>query len=131
MNEFICSGYLAAEPELQNTQSGKTYCRTRIALRRTEEITDFIPVCCWEGAAKFLAQWFRKGSGIELRGELQSSSWTDADGNRRYRLEVVAREIEFPKSNKREAVPAAEAPAIDEAPSYSEVSEEDDNLPFA
>lgn len=131
MNEFICSGYLATEPELQTTQNGKTFCRTRIALRRTEEITDFIPVCCWEGAAKFLAQWFRKGSGIELRGELQSSSWTDADGNRRYRLEVVARAIDFPKSNKREAAPTTEAPAIDEAPPYSEVSEEDENLPFA
>ena len=130
MNEFVCTGYLATEPELQTARSGKTYCRTRIALRRMREITDFIPVCCWEENARFMVQWFKKGSGIELRGALQSSSWTDADGNRRYRLEVVAREIYFPKGNKREAAPATEDPAIDETPPYSELSEEDENMPF-
>lgn len=130
MNEFICSGYLAVEPELQSTPSGKTYCRTRIALRRTDEITDFIPICCWEGTAKFLAKWFRKGSGIELRGELQSSSWTDADGNRRHRLEVVARTIEFPKGSKRDAAHTSEDPVTDEDLSYPEVPDQDEDLPF-
>lgn len=135
MNQVYLSGYLASDPEGKLTANGKTVCRFRLAVRRTEEITDFLTITCWEQTAKFAMKWLRKGSGAELRCELHGNQWTDDSGQKKYRTEIVAREIEFGKSGKRREVPGdtpeerqAESPV---PAAYDEVfPESDEDFPF-
>lgn len=135
MNQVYLSGYLASDPEGKLTSNGKTVCRFRLAVRRTEEITDFLTITCWEQTAKFAMKWLRKGSGAELRCELHGNQWTDDSGQKKYRTEIVAREIEFGKSGKRKEVPGdtpeerqAESPV---PAAYDEVfPESDEDFPF-
>ena len=102
---------------------------------RTEEITDFLTITCWEQTAKFAMKWLRKGSGAELRCELHSNQWTDDSGQKKYRTEIVAREIKFGKSGKRKEAPGdtpeerrTESPV---PAAYDEVfPESDEDFPF-
>ena len=95
MNKFLGSGYISTEPELRYTQSGKKVCSFSLAIRSTKEISDFIPVICWESTADFVVKYFHKGSRIEVEGHLQQRKWTDSDGTNHSRIEVITENIGF------------------------------------
>ena len=98
-NKCILMGRLTADPELKQTTSGVSVCRFTIAVDRRytkeEKQTDFITVVAWRQTAEFISRYFAKGSAILVCGELQTRSWTDNDGNKRYATEVVASEASF------------------------------------
>ena len=78
MNISILMGRLTAEPELRRTQSGKDVLSFCLAVDRgygEKKETDFINCVAWEGTAKFISQWFRKGSLIlvDATGSISSS----------------------------------------------------------
>lgn len=95
MNKFLGSGYISIEPELRCTSSGKKVCNFTLAIRRTKEMSDFLPVICWESTADFVVKYFHKGSRIEVEGHLQQRKWTDSDGTNHSRIEVIAENIGF------------------------------------
>lgn len=109
MNKFLGSGYISIEPELRCTQSGKKVCSFLLAIRRTKEVSDFIPIICWESTADFVVKYFRKGSRIEVEGHLQQHRWTDDAGANHSRIEVIAENIGFGEraSAKTDEPPAA------------------------
>lgn len=106
MNKVLLSGFLGHDPELRQTNSGKSVCNLSLAVRRSQEITDFIPVTCWQATADFAAKYFKKGSRIEVCGRLQKRTWEDDAGNRHATLEVIAESVEF---GERAPVQSAEA----------------------
>lgn len=106
MNKVLLSGFLGHDPELRQTNSGKSVCNLSLAVRRSQEITDFIPVTCWQATADFAAKYFKKGSRIEVCGRLQKRAWEDDAGNRHTTLEVIAESVEF---GERAPVQSAEA----------------------
>ena len=100
----------------------------------------FINVVAWRQTAEFVTRYFRKGKPILVCGALQSRSYTDNQGNKRYVTEVVADEVGFVENKSDSAAGGASyTPDAYAAPSYSNtdtaapkfeaVSEEDD-LPF-
>ena len=147
-NKCILMGRLTADPELKQTTSGVSVCRFTIAVDRRytkeEKQTDFITVVAWRQTAEFISRYFAKGSAILVCGELQTRSWTDNDGNKRYITEVVASEASFCEAknnsegnsysnNSNAAQSKNEAPTYlpdaYAAPMFEEV-EDDGNLPF-
>ena len=98
-NKCVLMGRIVADPELKQTTSGVSVCRFTIAVDRRytkeEKQTDFITVVAWRQTAEFISRYFAKGSAILVCGELQTRSWTDNDGNKRYATEVVASEASF------------------------------------
>ncbi|MCQ2299259.1 MAG: single-stranded DNA-binding protein [Bacteroidales bacterium] len=54
------------------------------------EQTDWHNVVCWRGLAEIAEKILKKGSQVYIEGKLQSRSWEDRDGNKRYITEVVA-----------------------------------------
>ena len=104
---------------------------------------DFINCVAWRSTADFVAQYFQKGSRIGVVGSLQSRSYDDKNGNRRYVTEVNVEEVEFagPRQSA-DAAPRAEQPAAAEPVSQpsaddifgDELAEfqplEDSELPF-
>lgn len=54
------------------------------------EQTEWHNIVCWRSLAEVAEKILRKGSQIYLEGKLQTRSWEDKDGNKRYVTEVVA-----------------------------------------
>ena len=104
-NKVILMGRLCGDPELKQTQSGATVTNFTIAVDRKyskddEKQADFINIIAWRHTAEFICKYFTKGSAILIDGELQTRSWTDQQGQKRYATEVVAHEVTFCESKK-------------------------------
>ena len=108
---------------------------------QNQQTADFITVVAWKQNAEFVSKYFRKGRPILVCGSIQSRSWTDPAGQKRYATEVVADEVTFVenKGDSQSAsngtfaqdaysTPAYNSPAND-ANGFEEV-QGDDNLPF-
>ena len=117
LNQTVLMGRLVRDPELRRTQSGVPVASFRIAVDRDfgnretgEREADFIDVVVWRQTAEFVCKFFSKGSMAVVTGRLQSRSWTDNQGNKRYSVEVVAHSVYFGEP-KRDAfgVPASVA----------------------
>ena len=99
-NKSILIGNLTSDPELKQTTSGISVCSFSIAVNRRfakdgEQNVDFINIQAWRQQAEFVCQYFRKGQPILICGQIQTRSWTDNQGNKRYATEVVADEVSF------------------------------------
>lgn len=140
-NKVILIGNLVADPELKQTQSGIAVTSFRIAVgRRFAKSTDaqqadFIDIVCWRQTAEFVTRYFSKGKSILVCGSLQSRSWTDQNGNKRYATEVVADEVSFVEKKTNDMIPGpagAAANAYSASPKEVEFSEmsADEDLPF-
>ena len=103
LNKVILMGHLTADPELKQTSgSGVSVCSFSIGVNRRfsrseqgGQDVDFINIVTWRQQAEFVAKYFKKGSCIVIVGSLQTRSWTDNQGQKRYATEVVADEVSF------------------------------------
>ena len=96
LNKVVLSGRLTSKPELKVTPSGINFCGFSIAIkRRGAEESDFINCQAWRKTAEFISQYFDKGSAICVTGSIQTRSWNDNNGNKRYATEVVVDEAMF------------------------------------
>ena len=129
MNVVVLIGRLVADPELKYTPSGIAVCTFRIAVDRRfksesgEKEADFIDVVAWRHSAEFVANYLTKGSQVGVHGRMQIRSWVQQDGQKRYKTEVVAENVqglgrpqgaqgqETPAAGEPEMVPAAGAEA--------------------
>ena len=140
-NKVILMGNLVADPELKQTPNGISVTRIRIAVQRRfqgqdgQRETDFIDVVCWRQTAEIVSKYFSKGSPILACGSLQTRSWTDNNGQKRYSTEVVADEVSFvgrkddssAGSYRSSSQPSYSTPKSEG--SFEEISA-DDELPF-
>ncbi len=144
LNCVTLMGRLTADPELRTTTSGRSVCTFSIAVERSyakpgeQRQADFINIVAWENSANFVTRYFSKGSMIAIRGEIQTRSYEDKNGNKRTAFEVIAREVSFcgskaetGTSNYNAAAAAAPAPTYQTAaPSDFEEITDDEDLPF-
>lgn len=143
MNLIILQGRLTADPTTRTTKTGMPVCNFSIAVdrpgtSRDNRITDFFDCVAWggkdgPGRAGVIQQYFHKGDGIIVSGELHNRKWVDNSGNQRTSVEVLVNSFDFPMGKKGQAAapdetaPAPEAPAISPA-AMAAVDEAD--LPF-
>ena len=150
LNHITIMGRLTRDPELRRTGSGVAVASFTVAVDRDfspkdggEKETDFIDCVAWRQTGEFVSKYFTKGRMAVVSGRLQIRSWTDKDGNKRRTAEVVADNVYFGDSNRREdggnsfAAPAApgfgeySAPAASNSASDFAMLEDDDaTLPF-
>jgi single-strand DNA-binding protein len=151
LNKVILCGRLCAEPELKQTPSGVSVLSFSLAVNRRyqpkssdgqqqAQQADFISVVAWRQTAEFIARYFHKGSALCVTGSLQTRTWQDQNGQKRYATEVVVDEAMFVDS-KNEGGPAQtytpdayNTPSYESAPAAAapkfEVIKTDDDLPF-
>jgi len=138
LNRIIIQGRCGADPELRTTTSGVEVASVNIAVdrdikdRNGERQTDWFTVVAWRGTAKFLTDYFRKGSMVIVSGRLQARTWEDADGARRKAVEIVADTVYFGDSKPGRS---GESGAADHssgalADGYEPYTEVDEPLPF-
>ena len=101
-NKVILGGRLTADPELKTTQSGIAVVSFSIAVNRRftkgsaqQSETDFFNVTAWRQTADFVSRYFKKGSSICVVGTIQNSTWTDQQGAKHYRTDIVDDEVMF------------------------------------
>lgn len=103
MNRVVLVGRLARDPELRTTASGISVCNFTVACDRRyaqngERQADFINCIAWRQSGEFVSRYFTKGHRIALEGSIQTRSWDDQNGNKRYATEVVVDHVEFAQS---------------------------------
>ena len=101
MNKVFLSGNLTRDPEVRYTQSGKSFARMGIAVRRPfskdKDAVDFFNLVAWEKTADFCGRYMTKGTRILVEGRLQTSSYENRDGVERTVLPI----IQTPYSRKK------------------------------
>lgn len=100
-NKVILVGNLTADPELKQTPSGVSVVTFTLAIQRRfakpddAQQADFINIVAWRQTAEFVSRYFTKGRSMLVCGAIQSRSYTDQNGQKRYVTEVVADEVSF------------------------------------
>lgn len=137
-NKVILVGNMTADPELKQTQAGLSVSSFSIAVNRRfskdgEQACDFINIVTWKQQAEFVCKYFKKGQAILVCGQLQTRTWTDNQGQKRYATEVVADEVSFVgnNSNNTEAKPQPQAytPSAYTAPNFNSNNQNFEEIP--
>jgi single stranded DNA-binding protein (ssb) len=143
LNKTVLMGRLTAQPELKKTQSDVLVTSFTIAVERNfkpqggERVSDFINCVAWRQAADFISKYFVKGQLIAVVGTLQTRSYDDKAGAKRFVTEVIVDQTYFTGDNRNNegggqvgensyTPPAAESPAY----VTPVVGMEDIDLPF-
>ena len=142
INSVVLMGRLTFDPELKTTSNGISVVSFQVACDRNfqrageEKKTDFIDVTAWRQTAEFISRYFRRGSMIAIEGSIQTDSYTDKDGNKRKRVQVVANNVSFcgskAESGNSNPVYSQPAPSYASADNsdFEEIVDGDDDLPF-
>lgn len=107
MNKVMLIGRLTTKPELRYTSSNIPYSRFSLAVNRPfnsqqgERGTDFINIVIWRKQAENVCNFLDKGSLVSVEGRLQTGSFNDKDGNKRYTMDVVADNVQFLESKQQ------------------------------
>lgn len=139
INKTILGGRLTADTELKQTPNGTSVCSFTLAVNRKyakegEQQSDFINCVAWRQTAEFISRYFKKGSSLCIVGNIQTRTWTDQNGQKRYGTEVVVDEALFvdSKNDGGQAQPGGyipEAYTTPTTPNFEEIKGDDD-FPF-
>lgn len=132
MNNLVIIGRLTADPELRTTGTGKSVCNVSIAVDRfaveeEQQSVDYIPIQVWGKVADNLCEYQKKGSQIAVEGSIRNDIWTDTDGNKKNKIYVLARKVEFLSKGKTEDKDVFEGKT---SVKQDEIVLTDDDLPF-
>ncbi len=137
LNKVMLIGHLGSDPELRYTEGNVPVTTFNVATNESYkdqngnlvERTEWHRIVAWRKLAELFAEYLKKGSKIYLEGKLQTRSWDDKDGNKRYTTEVVVNEFMFLDS-KGGGGQQAGGGAPTAPPEPAPGGEKDDDLPF-
>jgi len=103
MNKAIIVGNLTRDPELKTLPSGAKVAEFGVATNRVwndqtgqkQESVEYHNIVVFGRQAETSAQYLRKGSGVLIEGRIQTRNWEGADGQKRYRTEIIAERVQF------------------------------------
>ena len=101
MNKVVLIGRLTRDPELRYTGSNTAVATFSLAVNRNfsnqqgEREADFINIVVWRKQAENVKNYLTQGSQVAVEGRIQTRSYDDNNGQKRYVTEVVADNVEF------------------------------------
>ena len=103
VNKVILVGNLGADPELKRTPNQRTYCHLSVATSHVfkdkegqrQEKTEWHRVTVWGENAENCVRFVGKGSSVFVEGRLETRSWEDKEGKKRWSTDVVATRVVF------------------------------------
>lgn len=124
LNKVMIIGNLGRDPEMRYTPSGTPVTSFSVACSRTrlmpdgdrKEETEWFNVVAWNKLAETCGQYLTKGQKVYVEGRLQTRSWEGADGQKHYRVEVIANTLIMLSPKK--AAPTGEDAVYDEGERY-------------
>ena len=135
MNNVCLIGRLTKDVEVRYTQTNNTMVVSftlavnRKFAKKDEQQADFINIIAWNKTAEFCSKYFKKGMQVSVVGRIQTRSWDDQNGQKRYATEVIADEVGFADSKKEaESKEVQATQTTTETTGFTPAS--DDDLPF-
>ena len=120
VNKVILVGNLGKAPEMRYTPQGTAVCTFSLATSerykdrdgQQQEKTEWHNIVAWRGLAEICGKYLEKGKQIYIDGKIQTRSYDDRDGNKRYITEIVADNMQMlgSKGAASPPAPAAEPP---------------------
>ena len=104
VNKVMLIGNLGRDPETRYSQNGSPVSNFSIATSESwrdrntneqQERTEWHNIVCFARLAEIAGEYLRKGSKCYIEGSLRTSSWEAQDGQKRYRTEIIAREMQM------------------------------------
>lgn len=103
VNKVIVLGRLGADPEVKNVSANQTVARLSVATSENwtdregqkQERTEWHRVVVWGKLADLCGKYLTKGRQVYIEGRLQTRSWEDPQGQKKYTTEIVANTVQF------------------------------------
>ena len=103
VNKAIIVGRLGADPEVRTVSNNTSVARLNVATSENwtdkegqrQERTEWHRVVAWGKLADLCGKYLTKGRQVYVEGRLQTRSWEDQQGNKRYTTEIVANTVQF------------------------------------
>ena len=103
VNKVILVGRLGQNPEVRYTPSGASVANFSIATSENwtdksgqkQERTEWHRVVVWGKLAELCGKYLTKGRQVYVEGRLQTRSWEDQQGQKKYTTEIVANTVQF------------------------------------
>lgn len=143
INRVVLVGRLTKDPDLRYTPDGVAVCTFTLAVNRPftnqqgDRDADFINCVAWRGTAENLANYQKKGNLIGIDGRIQTRSYEENDGKRRYITEVVCESVQFlepKKENSEQMTKQQQSPMTHKSDPFfddsGQIDINDDDLPF-
>lgn len=140
LNKAMIIGNLTRDPDVRTTPSGVTVASFSVATNLTwkdksgqqQERAEYHNVVAWRRLAEIAGQYLRKGGKVFIEGRLQTRSWDDKQGVKKYRTEIVAENLIL--LDRPGASSEAQAPAANESsqqpPASNETTINVEDIPF-
>lgn len=147
VNKVLLIGRLGNKPEIRYTNTGTGVANFNLATSENwndkngqkQERTEWHRIVVWGKLAELCEKYLDKGRQCFVEGRLQTRSWDDKDGNKRYTTEVVATTVQFlggqsaqagrPGAGMHEQM-AADVGGADSSPQIQESAFTEDEIPF-
>ncbi len=135
VNKVILIGNLGKDPELRYLPSGGPVTKFSLATGarwkdkdgQWQERTDWHNIVAFGRTAEVCNEYLKKGSPIYVEGRIQTRSYDDRDGNKKWITEIIAQSINM--LGKKDEV-EVEVPEAADQPSQEGSQGQDDDLPF-
>lgn len=133
VNRVTLIGHLGADPDMRYTNSGAGVCEMRLATSESwkgkdgekQEKTEWHRLVAWGKTAELCAKYLAKGRQVYVEGRIQTRTYDDKEGVKKYITEIVVNDVKFLGGGKGEGR-RDDAPAPDPEPGSSDP----DGLPF-
>jgi single-strand DNA-binding protein len=140
-SKTIVVGHLGRDPEQRFTPAGQSVTNFSVCVNRSwtdangqlQEKDTWFKVTTWGKLAELCAQYLSKGRLVLVEGEIDTSAWTDKEGNPRATLELNAKNVRFLGKN-------GESRDLDEKPAHKPAAKpqskqaptnfDDEEIPF-
>jgi single-strand DNA-binding protein len=146
VNKVLLLGNLGNNPEIRYTNTNTAVANFNIATSESwndktgqkQERTEWHRVVVWGKLAELCEKYLSKGRQCFVEGRLQTRSWDDKDGNKRYTTEIVASAVQFLGGGANAQAPQAHAGAqaagmsepTGDLPQAQESAFTEDEIPF-
>ncbi len=98
LNKATLIGNLGKDPEVRAIPSGAKVANFSIATTESYtgkdgqkvDKTEWHNIVMWRGLAEVAEKYLKKGSQVYVEGRLQTRSWDDQNGQKRYTTEIIA-----------------------------------------
>lgn len=143
LNKVLLIGNLTRDPETRSTPNGQSVANFGLATNRVwqdrqtgekKEAVEFHNLVAWGKLADMCNQYLHKGSRVYVEGRLQTRSWDDPSGVKKYRTEIILDSMimldraSADGSSAPAPAPAKPAATNETPPPEEEISVED--IPF-
>jgi single-strand DNA-binding protein len=134
VNKVILVGNLGQDPDVKYTPRGTPVAKFSLATNERfkdksgewQDRTEWHNIVAWQRLAEIVGEYLQKGSKVYVEGRLQTSSWQDRQsGEKKYRTEVVARDLVMLDTNGATGRDPSDERATDSRPGQRSLDEED------